>query len=80
MVKRFLAVDGVEKQIERYAGGDGHYLTHAATHQREQIANIYEKAVWVDAQLNGSCIVDPFFNFHFYDESDAMAFKLKWEE
>ena len=37
-------------------------------------------AVWVDANLKGQCVIDPFFNFHFYEEEDAVAFKLKWEE
>lgn len=46
----------------------------------KQIKKIYEMAVWVDANLKGQCVIDPFFNFHFYEEEDAVAFKLKWEE
>ena len=40
---------------------------------------IYEEATWIDANIKGGCIVDPFFMFHFYEEEDAVAFKLRWE-
>lgn len=43
------------------------------------IHEIYEHAAWIDANIKGGCIVDPFFGFHFYEEEDAVAFKLRWE-
>lgn len=76
--KRLLAIDGVEARITQYLKNDSTYIAHLAYRQRVQLGGVYQKAVWVDAQLNGSCIVDPFFVFHFYEEEDAMAYKLKW--
>ena len=47
---------------------------------KDHFYELYKKAVWIDRNLTGGCAVDPFFNFHFYDEEDAVAFKLRWQE
>ena len=78
--KRLSAVDGVERRIKENIKSDQTYIGHSSKVLRDRIYRIYEKAVWIDSQLNGSCIVDPFLSFHFYDEEDAVAFKLRWEE
>ena len=44
------------------------------------VKSMYEKAVWIDANIKGGCVIDPARNFHFYEIEDATAFKLKWEE
>jgi len=76
--QRLLAVDGVEQRLNEYIKADSLYINHMTHRAREKVREIYERAVWIDSQLNGSCVVDPFFEFHFYEEEDAMAFKLKW--
>lgn len=45
----------------------------------EDVHSIYERAIWIDANIKGVCVVDPYFKFHFYEEEDAVAFKLRWE-
>ncbi len=77
--QKLLAVDGIEKRLEQEIEVNSNYISYATSHVRDKIYDLYKKAVWIDSQLNGSCIVDPFFDFHFYEEADAMAFKLKWE-
>lgn len=47
---------------------------------KEETADLYEKATWIDGNVKGGCVIDPHFGFHFYEEEDAMAFKLRWEE
>ena len=79
-MERILAVDGIEKQLEKYLNNDSNYLLSMHRQYRDQFAETYKRAVWIDSQLNGSCVVDPYFNFHFYEETDAMAFKLKWTD
>ena len=54
------------------------YSKCANTEYMEAIHQLYEKAVWIDANTNGGCVADPFFCFHFYEEEDAVAFKLRW--
>ena len=76
--QRLLAVDGVEQRLNEYIKADSLYINHMTYKARGKVHEIYERAVWIDSQLNGSCVVDPFFEFHFYEEEDAMAFKLKW--
>lgn len=74
--KRLLAVDGVDFRLIQYR--ENVDLSTVGTTTRTKFSEIYEKAVWIDVNLNGSCVVDPFFKFHFYDEADAVAFKLRW--
>ncbi len=76
--QRLLAVDGVEHRVEVYLKSDPTHISHMSQQGRDKLHQIYEQAVWVDSNLNGSCIIDPFFGFHFYEEEDAVAFKLKW--
>lgn len=76
--QRLLAVDGVEQRLNEYIKADTLYIHNMTQSARDGIHKIYERAVWIDSQLNDSCVVDPFFKFHFYEEADAMAFKLKW--
>ncbi len=76
--QRLLAIDGVEKRVNGYLKSDPTHISHMSLSGRDRINQIYEQAVWIDSQLNGSCVVDPFFGFHFYEEADAVAFKLKW--
>ena len=78
--KRLLAVDGVEYQIKQRKEADQYFLNNANSATRDHIVDIYEKAVWCDANLNGSVVIDPYFNIHFYEEEDKMAFKLRWTE
>lgn len=77
--QRLLAVDGVEQRLNGYTKAEPLYISQMTAGARDKIREIYERAVWIDSQLNDSCIVDPFFKFHFYEEADAMAFKLKWK-
>ena len=76
--QRLLAVDGVEYRVDGYLKGDPTHISNMTQTSRDRLHRIYEQAVWVDSNLNGSCIIDPFFGFHFYEEEDAVAFKLKW--
>ena len=76
--QRLLAIDGAEQRVNGYLKGDPTHISHMSQTGRDKIHKIYEQAVWIDSNLNGSCIVDPFFGFHFYEEEDAVAFKLKW--
>lgn len=76
--QRLLAIDGVEHRLNEYMKAEPLYVTNMTHRARERVHEIYEQAVWIDSQLSGSCIVDPFFGFHFYEEEDAMAFKLRW--
>lgn len=46
---------------------------------RTELSLAFAKAVWVDANTEGGCVVDPSLFFHFYQEEDAVAFKLRWE-
>ena len=77
--RKLLAVDGIERRLEQEIEANGNFINNETSRIRDNIYDLYKKAVWIDSQLNGSCIVDPFFGFHFYEEEDAMAFKLKWE-
>lgn len=76
--QRLLAVDGVELRLKEHTKADPSYITNMNQRIRDKIHEIYERAVWIDSQLNGSCVVDPFFEFHFYEDEDAVAFKLRW--
>ena len=76
--KRLLAVDGVELRLKEHTKADASHISNMTQRGRGKIHEIYEQAVWIDSQLNGSCIVDPFFGFHFYEDEDAVAFKLRW--
>jgi len=76
--QRLLAVDGVEQRLSEDLKANPSYIMNMRQQGRDKIRGIYERAIWIDSQLNGSCIVDPFFGFHFYEDEDAMAFKLKW--
>ncbi len=76
--QRLLAVDGVEVRLKEHTNADASHIGHMTQRGRDKIREVYERAVWIDSQLNGSCVVDPFFGFHFYEEEDAMAFKLRW--
>jgi len=76
--QRLLAIDGVEKRVDGYLNGDPTHISNMSQKSRDRLHQVYEHAVWIDSNLNGSCIVDPFFGFHFYEEEDAVAFKLKW--
>ncbi len=76
--QRLLAIDGVEQRVNAYLKSDPAHIGNMSQTSRAKLHKVYEQAVWIDSQLNGSCVVDPFFGFHFYDEADAVAFKLKW--
>lgn len=76
--QRLLAINGVEQRMNEYMKAEPSYITNMTQRGRDKIHQVYERAVWIDSQLNGSCVVDPFFGFHFYEEEDAMAFKLRW--
>jgi len=76
--QRLLAVNGVEQRLSEDIKADPSYIRNMTKRSRDKVHEIYEQAVWIDSQLNGSCVVDPFFEFHFYEEEDAMAFKLRW--
>lgn len=76
--QRLLAVDGIEQRLIDNIKADVSYIIHMTRSGRDKLHQLYEQAVWIDSQLNDSCIVDPFFGFHFYEEADAVAFKLKW--
>ena len=76
--QRLLAIDGIEQRLKEYANADKTHIINMSRQGRDRIKKKYEQAVWIDSQLNGSCIVDPFFEFYFYEEADAVAFKLRW--
>ncbi len=76
--QRLLAVDGIEQRLKEYTQANATHISNMTSKGRDRIREIYEQAVWIDSQLNGSCIIDPFFGFHFYEEEDAVAFKLRW--
>ena len=78
--QRLTAIEGVEQQMEKRIENNGNYIEHAPRQRREWISDLYERAVWIDSNISNSCAVDPFFTFHFYDEEDAMAFKLRWTD
>ena len=76
--ERMLAVDGVNLRVEQQINSIDTFFTHATQDIKNEFAKIYARAVWVDLQLSGSCVVDPFFMFHFFEDEDAVAYKLKW--
>ncbi|KKK78379.1 hypothetical protein LCGC14_2844130 [marine sediment metagenome] len=76
--QRLLAVDGVEQRLKEYINANASYISNLTQKGRDDVHQIYEQAVWIDSHLNNSCIVDPFFKFHFNEEEDAVAFKLRW--
>lgn len=78
--QRLLAIDGVDLRVQQQIDSIDTFFTHSTQDIKNEFANIYAKAAWIDANLNGSCVVGPFFIFHFFKEEDAMAFKLRWEE
>lgn len=80
MAERILAVDGIEKQVDRNISSNGNYINSMHKQGRAWLKRRYELATWIDSNLNGSCMVDPFGNFHFYEESDAVAFKIMWPD
>ncbi len=75
--KKLSVIDGVEQRIKELKE-DGTNISNLPLTSRKKIQVAYEQAVWIDANLNDSCVVDPFCGFHFYDDADAMAFKLRW--
>jgi len=59
--QRLLAIDGVEHRVNEYMKAEPSYVRNMTQRTRDRIHKVYERAVWIDSQLSGSCIVDPFF-------------------
>ena len=69
------AIDWLEKRYAEH----GHPSDPGDEYQKV-LTNIYKQVVWIDANLKGGCVIDPYFKIHFYEDEDAMAYKLRWEE
>ncbi len=78
--QRLTTIEGIEKVIDKRVEANSNYLDHLNHNYKKMISGLYDKAVWIDANIPNSCAVDPYFGFHFYDEEDAMAFKLRWTD